>query len=74
MPTVNITESTVFEFETPDGTPIECRYNGSLTINVYIVDVQGRRHEADVITLMEPGVDRARAAIARRLQDHYEGD
>lgn len=65
----DIITTIVFDTNTADGYPLQFRYNGSLTINVYTGLRDGRSGpledevEIDVITLSEPGVTNAREAV-----------
>ena len=65
----DIITTTVFDTNTADGYPLQFRYNGSLTINVFTGLREGRygpledEVEIDVMTLSDPGVDNARRAV-----------
>lgn len=64
----DIRTTIVFDVETSDGYPMQFRYNGSLTINVYtgLIDDDGEfidPVEIDVITLSEPSLALARSTV-----------
>lgn len=62
---MNITTTTVYAVD-HEGIDYEFRYNGSLTVNVY-VGVNGEFVEADVFTLSTAGDENVRTAIAEYL-------
>lgn len=72
----DIRTTIVFDTETYDGYPMQFRYNGSLTINVYT----GLREdgqfidavEVDVMTLSEPSMTGARMAVEAWLIDQFK--
>lgn len=65
----NIKTSIVFDAETYDGYPLQFWYNGSLTINVFtgirdsIEEELQDRVEVDVMTISNPGLVNALAAV-----------
>lgn len=67
--TNTITKTIVYSVENEAGARAEFHYNDSLTINVFLIDDEGRSHEVDVMTLSEPGEDRALAAIRDYIDD-----
>lgn len=73
MTTTNtITKTILYSVENARGTRAEFRYNGSLTIGVFLIDHKGHPHEVDVMGLSQPGEDRALAAIEEYLGDEAQ--
>lgn len=75
----DIRTTIVFDAETFDGYPMQFRYNGSLTINVYtgLRDDDGEfidPVEVDIMTLSEPSIDHARAAVQEWLDERAQGE